>query len=123
MNGEHTPFIFYNFEAMILYNVTINIDDDIHQEWVEWMQSRHIPDVMSTGLFIKNKMCRLIDPPQEGITYSVQYFCKGMEEYIRYQEEFAEKLQMEHSERYKNKFVAFRTLMEVVEENWATPNN
>ena len=41
---------------MILYNITVNIDHDIHQEWLVWMKDIHIPDVLSTGLFIENKI-------------------------------------------------------------------
>ena len=32
----------------------------------------------------------------------------------KYQKEFAPRLQKEHSDRFANKFVAFRTLLEVV---------
>jgi hypothetical protein len=27
---------------MILYNVTVNIDHDIHEEWLNWMRSNHV---------------------------------------------------------------------------------
>ena len=37
---------------MILYNVTIKVDHDIHDEWMEWMKQTHIPQVLETGLFI-----------------------------------------------------------------------
>ena len=44
----------------IIYNVTVNIDDSVHDEWLEWMQTQHIPDVMSTGYFLEKK--NLQDP-------------------------------------------------------------
>ncbi|MEO8448027.1 MAG: DUF4286 family protein, partial [bacterium] len=28
---------------MILYNVTVNVDDSVHDEWLEWMKTIHIP--------------------------------------------------------------------------------
>ena len=37
---------------MLLYNVTITVDLDVHDDWVQWMRDTHIPDVMSTGMFI-----------------------------------------------------------------------
>jgi hypothetical protein len=100
---------------MILYNVTINIDDSAHDEWLEWMKSKHIPDVLSTGLFMENKFYRIrSENEDEGHTYSIQYLLESMDEYETYQKEFAVKLQSEHTEKFKDKFVAFRTIMELV---------
>ncbi len=41
---------------MILYNVTISIDPEVHQEWLAWMKEVHIPDVLKTGMFRENKI-------------------------------------------------------------------
>ena len=29
---------------MILYNVTVNIDKDVEQDWINWMKNTHIPE-------------------------------------------------------------------------------
>lgn len=101
---------------MILYNVTVNIDSSVHDEWLEWMKTRHIPDVLATGLFIKNKIFKIFSEQEtDEYTYSIQYFLKSLNDLNKYQEEFAPKLQSEHSKKYKDKFVAFRTVMELVE--------
>ena len=63
---------------MIIYNVTVSIDDEVHDEWVSWMKDTHIPDVMNTGLFVENKMCRVISHQEEGSSYSIQYTCEDM---------------------------------------------
>lgn len=101
---------------MILYNVTINIDSSVHDEWLEWMKSTHIPEVLATGLFTDNKIFRIITGEDEdGITYSIQYFLNNMDDYEKYQNEFSGKLQEEHSGKFRDKFVAFRTIMEKVD--------
>jgi len=100
---------------MILYNVTVSIDDSVHDEWLEWMMTKHIPDVLATGLFIENKIFKIITEEGNENTYSIQYFLRSIEDYEKYQREFAPKLQFEHSDKYKDKFVAFRTIMESVE--------
>lgn len=101
---------------MILYNVTVKIDHASHEEWLEWMKDVHVPNVMGTGMFLEYRMCRLLgmDEP-DGITYAIQYYCQDMETYEKYQNLYAANLQAEHNERYRGKFVAFRTLLEVVE--------
>jgi len=99
---------------MILYNVTVKIRNEVHDDWLKWMREIHIPDVMKTGLFLEHKFCRIFEEDPAGVTYAIQYFTKNMEDFQRYQNEFAEKLQKEHTERYEGMYVAFRTLMEVL---------
>jgi hypothetical protein len=99
---------------MIIYNVTVNIDDSVHQDWVKWMKEKHIPDVMATGYFLDYKMCRILVNEESGTSYSIQYTCKNMEDLKEYQAKHAPRIQKEHSEKYKDKFVAFRTLLEVI---------
>ena len=100
---------------MIIYNVTVKIDLDVHDEWLHWMKHVHIPEVMLTGKFEESKILRLMeDNSSEGITYAIQYRCKTMGEYLDYQENHAQPLQNDHTEKYKGKFVAFRTLLKEV---------
>jgi len=101
---------------MIIYNVTINVEEEIHADWISWMKEVHIPEVMNTGVFIEHKICKVLSTQEDetGHTYAVQYTCNSMSELDEYQEKHAPKLQKEHTERYEGKFVAFRTLLEVV---------
>lgn len=101
----------------IAYNVTIKIEEDVHEDWIEWMQSSHIRDVMNTGKFESYRLMRLLGhDDQAGITYSIQYVCSDKKELAVYQENHAPQLQKEHAERYKDKFVGFRTIMEIRDE-------
>lgn len=102
---------------MILYNVTIKISDDVHHDWLEWMRTVHIPDVMNTGYFVENKLLRVMNHDHDGggFTYAIQYYCESISHYNQYQENYASKLQEEHTNRYKDKFVAFRTIMKQID--------
>ncbi|MCI5057966.1 MAG: DUF4286 family protein [Flavobacteriales bacterium] len=99
---------------MIVYNVTVKIDKSVHDDWLKWMKEVHIPDVMSTGYFLENNMFKIMVDDEDGVNYSIQYTCSNMEDLMEYQEKHAPALQNEHTERYKNKYVAFRTLLEKV---------
>lgn len=99
---------------MILYNVTVKIDKEVHDDWLKWMQEIHIPDVMNTGLFVEYKLCRILHEEPDGVNYAIQYFCKDMKTLHQYQIHHATRLQTEHKERYKDQYVAIRTLMEVL---------
>ena len=100
---------------MIIYNVTVKIDNDVHDEWLSWMKEVHIPDVIVTGYFVENKLCKVLVDDADGKTYSIQYTCEKMEQLNKYYETDAPRLQKEHAQKYEGKFVAFRTLLEVID--------
>jgi hypothetical protein len=98
---------------MFLYNVTVGIDKDVEQEWVQWMRSEHIPKVMQTGMFVENKIYKVLHDQDEGsVSYSVQYFAPTIEQVTSYFEKYAPALLEEHRIRFRDKHVAFMTLLE-----------
>lgn len=100
---------------MIIYNVTVNVEAGIHDEWLHWMKSVHLPEVMATGCFKEHRFLKLLQPaPEEGVTYAIQYMAENMEAYNHYQEQFAPALQAQTKARYGDKAFAFRTLLEEV---------
>ncbi len=102
---------------MIIYNVTVNVDDSIADEWVKWMKEKHLSDVLNTQMFQKATLSRLLtrQPDETGVTYVVQYMAPDMAHYERYRDEFAPGLQADGRNRFGDKFIAFRTLMESVD--------
>lgn len=101
---------------MILYNVTVSIDVSVEQDWLTWMKTKHIPDVIATGCFIEGRLSRVHAEEEGGMTYAVSYVAVTQEQFDAYQEKHARELQREHSERYEGRFAAFRTMMTIVEE-------
>lgn len=101
---------------MVVYNVTVNIDEDVHNSWVEYMRKEHIPDVLKTGCFKQARFTKVVVKEEQGHTYSVQYLCESVDVLQRYADEFAPALQKEHKDKFEGKFAAFRTMLEVVEE-------
>jgi hypothetical protein len=101
---------------MILYNVTVSIDESIQHDWLQWMREIHIPEVLATGCFLESKISRIQGEEEGGKTFSIMYLAPDQETYEKYQREFAPKLQADHSQRYAGKFAAFRTLLHVIED-------
>ena len=101
---------------MILYNVTVKIDKDIEAIWLKWMKEKHIVDVMGTGHFTSSRICKLLDQPDEDAeaTYVIQYSCESLHKYNHYILHHAAALRDEHNKKFKEKFVAFRTVMQEV---------
>ncbi|AWX44904.1 hypothetical protein HME9304_01909 [Flagellimonas maritima] len=102
---------------MLIYNVTINIDESVHDKWLSWMRDKHIPDMLATGKFSHAKMAKvLVEEDMEGITYSIQYTSKDRKTLESYYEEDAERLRGDTLKLFSNKFVAFRTELEIISQ-------
>ena len=99
---------------MLLYNVTFIIEEAAAEAWLQFMQEQHIPEVLATGLFVSNRLLKVIDSPNEGVTYCSQYVAQNIEDYDTYQQNHAPAFQDDINIRFKDKFVSFRTLMEYI---------
>lgn len=102
---------------MIIYSVTVKIEHSIEKDWVKWMREVHIADVMKTGLFKEYRMSKVMVQDPDGVNYSIQYLCPSEAQLNTYLNEHAKGLQEKHTARYKDKFVAFRTLLEVIDHS------
>jgi hypothetical protein len=83
------------------------------------MMFSHIPDVMKTGLFLENRICRIREFEENVVTYAVQYICRSQQDLDRYMRDYAPALQQEHSQRYGTRVAAFRTVLEIIHEGKA----
>ena len=100
---------------MIIYNVTIKVVKAIQIEWLAWLQHEHIPQVLDTKCFSKAAVLHLLEPGDiEGATYAIQYSAETIDDYKRYIDEFAGEMRQRSFDRWGDQFIAFRTIMEVV---------
>jgi hypothetical protein len=100
---------------MFIYNVTIKLLHSIHTPWLQWMKEEHIPEVLDTGCFTKATIARLLEVDDaEGPTYTIQYVAESKAVYNLYMEKYAVLLRQKSFDRWGDKFIAFRSLMQVV---------
>ncbi|MBR9845269.1 MAG: DUF4286 family protein [Algicola sp.] len=101
---------------MYIYNVTVNIDDSIHDEWLIWIKE-HIPLVLATGKFEKATLTKvLVEEDMGGQTYSIQYRSYSREALDAYYRDDADKLRTEGLKKFADKMLAFRTELQIVDE-------
>ena len=106
---------------MIIYNVTINIHESVHDQWMIWMQHKHIHDVLNTGKFTSARMVRvLVEEEMGGTTYSIQFTTPDLGTLNQYYNEDAPKLRAESQRLFGDKMLAFRTELEVISEFYQT---
>jgi hypothetical protein len=101
---------------MILYNVTLLVEEEIKNDWLKWMQEVHLPEVMATGKFTSYGMYKIQnhEPGDVSNNYSVQYHAESMKDYEDYVNLFAPALKQKTLERYGDKIIAFRTVLDKI---------
>lgn len=105
---------------MIIYNVTVNIEESIHNEWLVWIKE-HIPQVLATGKFTEAKLTRvLVEEDLGGVTYSIQYRAKSRAHLEDYYKLHADELRQDGLKKFADKMLAFRTELEIIDEYTVT---
>ncbi|MEY4111054.1 MAG: hypothetical protein RLZZ46_1409 [Bacteroidota bacterium] len=97
---------------MIVYNVTCTVEPDIAAEWINWMKECHIPEVMASGMFISWELMRVVSENVSEHTYAIQYRCSSFEKLADYRKTFAPQLMKKTLDKYGQKVLAFRTVLE-----------
>jgi Domain of unknown function (DUF4286) len=100
---------------MFIYNVTIKVHSSIEEEWLQWLKQEHVPDVLATKCFTEATIVRLLEvDDSEGPTYATQYRAESKALYNQYVEKFAGSMRQKSFDKWGDKFIAFRSLMQVI---------
>jgi hypothetical protein len=101
---------------MYIYNVTINVENNIHDEWISWIEN-HIHDVLATGKFTVAKLTQvLVEEDFSTKTYSIQYMAKTREDLESYYADNADKLRQAGLKKFGDKVLTFRTELRLINE-------
>ena len=99
---------------MVIFNDTVIVDEAIQDKWLSWIQQVYIPAVMDTGYFKSYQILAVIDSPNEGVTYCIQYNAETIEDFNQFYSKHLHRLQDMHNREFENQFVVFNTLMKTV---------
>lgn len=100
---------------MIVYNVTVQVDAAIADPWLAWMEQEHLPDMLGTGCFTRAVIHRMLEVDEtDGPTYAVQYHADSKADYNRYIRDFSTEMRRKGIEKWGERFIAFRSVMQVV---------
>lgn len=100
---------------MLLYNATLIIEEASAPAWLQWMQEEYLPMLMSKDIFVSKRLLKVVDSPNEGLTYCVQFIADTQEKCAIYQNEYAVDYINEMNLRFKEKYVSFTTIMEYID--------
>lgn len=100
---------------MYIYNVTTKVHTSIENDWLQWLQEEHIPEIIETGCFTSTSILQLLETDDtEGPTFAVQYKAESKGLYNQYMENFAGTMRQRSFDKWGDKVIAFRSLMQVI---------
>jgi hypothetical protein len=102
---------------MIIYNVTVKVEQQIAEKWLNWLRTEHIPEIMNTGCFTDYKIVRLLEiDDSDGPTYAIQYSATTKDDYNKYIDLHSSEFIKKSFDKWGEQFIAFRSVMEVVQQ-------
>ncbi len=104
---------------MLIYNVTSNIPEALHEKWLYWMQKTHIPEVIATGYFSKARLVKVLVDENDSVTYSVQFFtdCKAkLEKYLANE---SPRIRKQTTALFGDEILTFRTELQLISDHTA----
>ena len=99
---------------MIIYNVSVTLNQNIHSKWIEWIRNDHIPEVLSTRLFTKAVLSRIISNKE--LTYSIAYYAENSTKLESYKKNYSNQLIQKSFEKFGDSALSFRTELEFIDE-------
>jgi hypothetical protein len=101
---------------MIIYNITTKVHSAIAKEWLQWLKDIHLKEILDTGCFKDFKIVKLLEmDEEEGPTYALQLYADSKAIYNQYVENSAGKMRQAAFDKWGDKFISIRTVMQVVD--------
>lgn len=101
---------------MYLLSITINIEDDLRDEWMSWVNAKINAILADKNLVHDFRILRIMkEEPGQGSTYSFQYHLNDLMRVKLFEQRYNQEVAAEMFRFYKEKFVEFRTMLEVVD--------
>ncbi|UYW01149.1 DUF4286 family protein [Flavobacterium agricola] len=102
---------------MIIYNITMNIDESVHEKWMDWMKNSFIKQMLETEHFSAARMVKVIvNEEMGGLTYSTQFETESRETLENFYNQDHDRLLGEGHQLFADKMLVFATELAVLEE-------
>ncbi len=100
---------------MIAYEVTVDLGEDLVERYVEYMQTRHIPQILATGCFAHAEFDRASET-----RFRQRYLAVALADLERYLEHHAPVLREDYAKHFPTGTRLVREIWEEV-NRWAAP--
>lgn len=94
---------------MITYQVKITIDPTVESDWLHWMKTVHVPDVIACGLV---RSFQILKPTSKEHLYHFHYNFDSHSAFEKYKQEFAPELKEDVLQKYPDLFTSEREIFD-----------
>ncbi|WP_419802551.1 DUF4286 family protein [Mucilaginibacter sp.] len=101
---------------MFLYNITFLVDEPAEKQWLDELKNNYIPTVLETGFFQSYQLLQVLDSPNEGSTYCLQFRTNEISSLQSYQSLYAPQIESNHQQIFVNQLVTFTSTMKIIDE-------
>ena len=102
---------------MIAYEVTVDVDETVAEQYIVYMTSRHIPGILATGCFAVAELDRARET-----RFRQRYLAASLADLERYLEDHAPRLRKDFADHFPSGVSLTREIWEEV-QRWSNPSS
>jgi len=100
---------------MLIFNTTFHTDNDVHDEYLNYMRQVYIPQSLDSGFLLEPRLARIhAQHEQSGISYSLQFKVKNIDTLNFWLSNGGNNLHEKMVIKFGNKVAGFVTVMEEI---------
>ena len=99
---------------MQVCNISFQLNPRIQPEWLHWMKTNFIIELMGTGCFIDHKLYQLEVPEDQNPTFTLQLYAVNKALLSKYHTEFANGIILQLINKWGEQCLYFSTNMQIV---------
>lgn len=96
---------------MYLFNITLLVEEEIHNEIKTWILEEFFPEIKRNNIFQSQALLKVMNSPNEGVTYSLQFLADNESQIAVFQKEFFISLQEKAQGEYAGKLHFFDSIL------------
>jgi hypothetical protein len=101
---------------MNVLSITVNIDNDVKMEWLVWMKSKVEALLTDTKIVHHFRILKIVtEELEDGSNYSFQFYLTDLNKLQKFEEHYDLEVATDMYRFYREKFVEFRTKLEVID--------
>jgi len=103
---------------MIIYNITVNIHESVHDAWMTWTKEFYIPGILNTKKFDRARIVKvLVDEDMGGFTYSIQFETENAALLNQFYATDSDFFESESRKKFGDLMLTFKTELELISEH------
>ncbi len=100
---------------MIVYQVSCQVNKAMAEMWTQYFKNVHLDDILDTGCFTGCSFRRSVEN-DETVLFVSEYYCTSLADLERYNQEFADSLKSDITDKFGGQFSASRNVFQILSE-------